>query len=43
MFHMSWEDDSFYCSYCGEKFGKEPIKLAVHIKQKHEDCRGKLK
>ena len=32
---MLWEDE-FYCTYCGKKFGNEPAKLAVHIKNYHE-------
>ena len=32
---MLWEDE-FYCTYCGKKFGNEPAKLAIHIKNYHE-------
>jgi len=33
---MSWESDIFVCSSCGEQFPKNPTKLALHIRNKHE-------
>ena len=39
---MLWEDE-FYCTYCGKKFGNEPAKLAVHIKNYHETSHRKSK
>jgi len=33
---MSWGSDIFVCSTCGEKFPKNPKKLALHIRDKHE-------
>ena len=36
---MSWESDIFVCSYCGRQFPKDPAKLALHIKNKHETVR----
>ena len=39
---MAWGNDSFYCLYCGKKFENDPVKLALHIKNKHETERGKL-
>jgi len=32
----------FHCTYCGKKFGNDPIKLSIHIRENHE-VRGKLK
>lgn len=39
---MSWESDIFMCSYCGKKFPKDPSKLALHIRNKHETVRGSI-
>jgi len=36
-------DDPFYCTYCGKNFENEPIKLALHIRNNHEENRGKNK
>jgi len=33
---MSW-DDNFYCTFCGEKFRSNPLKLALHIRNNHID------
>jgi len=30
-----WKDE-FYCTYCGKKFGNDPDKLAMHIRNFHE-------
>lgn len=35
---MSWKDD-FSCCFCGKEFGNDPIDLAVHIKENHEEPR----
>jgi len=38
--------DSFFpfqCQYCGKTFGKDPIKISIHIRENHEKGRGKLK
>lgn len=40
---MSWESDIFVCSLCGEQFSKDPEKLALHIRNKHESERGSIK
>jgi len=32
---MSWQDN-FNCDFCGKEFGNNPIKLALHIKNNHE-------
>ena len=39
---MLWEDE-FYCTYCGKKFGNEPVELAVHIRNFHEVSNRKSK
>jgi len=31
---MPW-DDNFYCTFCGMKFGNNPLKLALHIRNNH--------
>lgn len=30
-------DFNFKCDYCGKEFGKEPMKVAVHIARDHID------
>jgi len=30
----------FVCDYCGKNFFKDPIPLAIHIKENHELKRG---
>ncbi len=39
---MSWESDIFICSSCGKQFPKNPKKLALHIRNKHEKVRGSI-
>jgi len=39
---MKNSEDDFICTYCGKKFGNDPITLALHIRDNHlEDNRGK--
>jgi len=40
---MSWGSDIFVCSTCGEQFPKNPKKLALHIRNKHEKVRGQIR
>jgi len=40
---MSWESDIFVCSSCGEQFPKNPTKLALHIRNKHELVKGSIR
>jgi len=39
---MSWGSDIFVCSSCGEQFPKNPTKLALHIRNKHETVKGSI-
>jgi len=40
---MSWDSDIFICSSCGEQFPKNPTKLALHIRNKHEKVRDSVR
>jgi len=40
---MSWDSDIFVCSSCGEQFPKNPTKLALHIRNKHETVRDSIR
>jgi len=35
-----WED-GFVCTYCGKRFGNNPVKLALHKRDKHAKKRRK--
>jgi len=32
-------DDGFTCEFCGKYFQNDPIKLALHIKETHQESR----
>ena len=38
---MKNSKDDFICTYCGKNFGNNPIKLALHIRDKHLEVRPK--
>jgi len=40
---MSWGSDIFVCNTCGEQFPKNPKKLALHIRNKHEKVRSSIR
>jgi len=40
---MSWESDIFVCSSCGKQFPKNPTKLALHFRNKHDTVSGSIR